>query len=409
MTNRRKFLLGLAVAPTLLARPSLAQGTKPARFLFATPLSGGMARNGEYCRKGIELAVEDINNAGGIKALGGIPLEFTLVDVGDSVERAKASVERAISTDPSLIAGVGAWASALTLAATEASERAKLPWISDGWAEPITGRGFKYIVDPSPPAGRITDAGLQSVLELSEKTTGKKPTRVGIIADTAATSVAIMAQLRANPAKYGLTIVVDESFTFPMSDATPIAQAVRRARPDFLVVSASILSDAKLLIDKLAEFDLGYGKLLIVSFGPQLGSVDTLKNIGADKLEGLIGCIHHWESSKDVQFIKSMRERTKEPWLTSDPLINYAYVMLLKDALERVGSTDREKLMAALRATDTDKGPAHYFLGTHLKFDNTGRRIDAPVALFQWQNGVPVTVYPASDAQAPLKWPRRQG
>jgi len=62
--------------------------------------------------------------------------------------------------------------------------------------------------------------------------------------------------------------------------------------------------------------------------------------------------------------------------------------------------------MKAILATNTSTGPADYFCGGTLSFDAEGRRENAPVALFQWQNGRPVTVFPEEDAYAPIKWPK---
>jgi hypothetical protein len=42
-----------------------------------------------------------------------------------------------------------------------------------------------------------------------------------------------------------------------------------------------------------------------------------------------------------------------------------------------------------------------------VKFDDMGRRVDAGLAIAQWQNGVPVTVYPAATGMAALIWANR--
>ena len=54
-----------------------------------------------------------------------------------------------------------------------------------------------------------------------------------------------------------------------------------------------------------------------------------------------------------------------------------------------------------------DGGPAKYYPGGQLKFDEKGRRVGAGVVIVQWQNGVPVTVYPSDLAQASPFWPKK--
>ena len=38
------------------------------------------------------------------------------------------------------------------------------------------------------------------------------------------------------------------------------------------------------------------------------------------------------------------------------------------------------------------------------RFDHNGRRVDAPLVIFQWQKGVPVTVYPQGPGTVKAKW-----
>jgi len=53
---------------------------------------------------------------------------------------------------------------------------------------------------------------------------------------------------------------------------------------------------------------------------------------------------------------------------------------------------------------DTREGAARYFAGNRIKFDDKGRRVDAPLVIFQWQNGVPVTVYPQGAGAVKARW-----
>jgi branched-chain amino acid transport system substrate-binding protein len=52
-------------------------------------------------------------------------------------------------------------------------------------------------------------------------------------------------------------------------------------------------------------------------------------------------------------------------------------------------------------------GAAKYFPGGRVKFDANGRRESAGLLIVQWQNGVPVTVYPAKEAVTKPVWPKR--
>ncbi len=80
MLNRRAALGGAAVLPFATG----ARGDSGAvTFAMISPLSGPWAREGELQRGGAEMAIDDINAAGGIKALGGAKVRLVQYDAGD--------------------------------------------------------------------------------------------------------------------------------------------------------------------------------------------------------------------------------------------------------------------------------------------------------------------------------------
>lgn len=405
-TFTRRILLGGA-----LAMPAIIHGTAHAqpstvKIALLTPLSGPFARQGELERLGAVLAVEDINRNGGIKALGGAKLELAIADAGANVEQVTAAALRLVA-DRGLVAGLGAWASSFTLAATEVTERAKLPWVTLSWADSITERGFHYVIATSPPSSRIIPAALEPLLALAEKAVGKKPNTIACINDDTAVNQANMEPLRKGGfEKLGLKTVMDENFSVPLSDATPLIQRLRRARPDLVLLGTTATSDSRLLLQTLTEFGLGQGKVPVIAPSANWGTPEMLKNMGANYLEGVIGVAGNWTSKQQASLNQDLLQRAKEPWLIQDTLSNYGHVLLVADALERAGKADRDALMAALLATDTAEGPAKLFLGERLRFEKTGRRANPIPAVFQWKNGKPLTVLPEADAEAELSWPR---
>ena len=78
------------------------------------------------------------------------------------------------------------------------------------------------------------------------------------------------------------------------------------------------------------------------------------------------------------------------------------------DELARITATQAIMALKAryFRAMDTKEGPAKFFPGGHVKFDEKGRRVGAPLVIIQWQNGEPVTVFPPEAAFAKPVWPK---
>jgi branched-chain amino acid transport system substrate-binding protein len=398
-------LAALAIAAALAAPVPATAQQKDVEIALIVPLSGPWARQGVLERMGAEMAIDDINNSGGIKSLGGAKVKLVVLDTGDSAEKAKNAAQRLVAQNPDVIGGVGAWLSSFTLAVTEVTERAELPWLTLSYSDQITGRGFHYVFQTSATADKQSEMALPTIIDLAEKSTGKRPTTTGVLQDNTAAPVSFMKPMRAGGfEKAGLKLVADEVYTPPLSDATPLVSKVRTARPDFLWVISTNIPDDSLLLQKLSEMGVGADKLPAVGNGAHFGAPELLKVAGADVLEGLLVTVANWSNDGQRDLIERFKKRTGEPWLTQDSLCAYGHVWILKEAVEKAGATDKRKVADAIRAMDTSEGSAKFFAGNHIKFDYAGRRVGAPLVIFQWQNGVPVTVYPQGPGTVKAKW-----
>ena len=169
----RRTLLAAASLAALtagLAGPAAAQ--QEVKVAIITPLSGAWARAGGLARAGAEMAVDDINKAGGIKALGGAKLKLVVGDTGATPETAKSAAQRLLAENPDLAGGTGSEISSFTLAVTEVTERAELPWLTLAYSDLLTGRGFKYIFQTSPTADQQAAAAMPAIVELAKSATG---------------------------------------------------------------------------------------------------------------------------------------------------------------------------------------------------------------------------------------------
>ncbi|MGH7342271.1 MAG: ABC transporter substrate-binding protein, partial [Candidatus Rokuibacteriota bacterium] len=128
----------------LAAAPAWAQA-KDVRVAMIAPMSGPWARQGELMKKGADMAIEDINRAGGIKSMGGARMRLLVVDAGDSAEKAKNAAQRLVAQETDVVGATGAWLSSFTLAVTEVTERAELPVLTLSYSDVITSRGYKYV------------------------------------------------------------------------------------------------------------------------------------------------------------------------------------------------------------------------------------------------------------------------
>jgi len=398
----------LAMASAVLIAPTPSVAQSEVKVGLIAPMSGPWARQGDLMVKGANLAIDDINKAGGIKSLGGAKLKLMVFDAGDSVEKAKNAAQRMVAQEPDLIGATGAWLSSFTLGVTEVTERVELPVLTLSYSDQITARGFKFVFQTSPTGGAQSISTLPALVKMAEAATGKKPASVAIISDNTAAPMSFAKPMREGGIeKLGMKLPVDEIFTPPLSDCTPLIQKVRSSRPDFLLLLPTAISDDKLCLEKMHEFGLGRGRVPVISNGAHIGAPDLLKNLGKDLLEGVMTVVANWGAKGQDDIIKRFVAATGEPWITQDSISTYGDMMIFKEALEKAGVADRRKVAEAIRAMDTTTGPAHYFPGNRIKFDENGRRVGADVVIVQWQNGVPLTVYPPTSAVAEPIWPKK--
>ena len=406
--RRTAIKLGLAgTAAALAPRRARAQSPREVKIALLVPLSGAWARQGILKQMGAELAIDDVNKGGGIKALGGAKLKLVVYDTGDTAEKAKNAAQRLVAQEPDVVGGMGCWLSSFTLAVTEVTERAELPWLTLSYSDLITGRGFKYVFQSPPTAEAQATALLPRVVDLASKAGSGRPTKVAFVGDNSASSVSFMKAIRGGVAKdLGLTIVADESYTPPLADATTLVQKIRSGRPDFIVLQSTNVGDDKLLLDKFAERGITASTVPLIGGGGHWCVPELAKIAGKEHLEGMIVGLANWPGKDLGDLEKRFVAKTGEPWFGHDSIFPYAHVMILKEVLERTASTDRRKVGEMLHKIDLKDGPAKLFPDGRVKYDENGRRVGAELCIVQWQKGRPVAVHPESIAVSKAVWPK---
>ncbi len=289
---------------------------------------------------------------------------------------------------------------------TEVTERAQLPVLTLSYSDLLTERGFKFIFQTAAPASVQSQLGVPELMKLAEAASGKRPKTVAMLMDNTATSVATAKALKEKIfAQLGLELVVEEVWTPPLSDATPLIQKVRSARPDLLLFMPNAVSDAKLGLEKINEFGLGQGKIPTVSFSITIAEPDMLQSVSPDVVQGIMTVVANWGSKGQEDIMAELKAKYKEPWMTQNVISTYGDMWLMKAALEKAGKADRLAVADGFRTLDG--GPSKYYPGGQLKFDEKGRRVGAGVVIVQWQSGIPVTVYPSDLAVAAPFWPKK--
>jgi branched-chain amino acid transport system substrate-binding protein len=414
MTNhstRRRSALKLAMlACTAFGVSTAFAQAREIKIGFVLPLSGGTATIGNQTKVGAEIAIEQINAAGGIKSLGGAKLVPVFGDSQSKPDVGVAETERLITREQVSVV-VGAYNSAVTFPATELAERYKTPWLVTGSVkDEITERGFKYVFRPNNKA--VYDAREQmDAIDLLSKETGRKPQTIGLFYEGTDWGRSHTANIKKFAAERGYRVVLDESYPPNQSDFSAQLLKIRASRPDALIVVA-YTPDHILFNRQFAEnrINVPFG---IHSVGGGAEDPSFYKALPQRAVEGMFVQddfqVDIMQATKDPAALdanKKFQERLGYP-LNAYGAQGVSNVYILRDVLERAASGDRERIRSALAATNITSGTALITGYSRINFDDKGQNIHAHGAITQNQGGQRRTVWPAENRVSGTKpvWP----
>jgi branched-chain amino acid transport system substrate-binding protein len=391
--SRRKFLVkaGSAIAAGAFgAVPLRGFAADPINIGALYPTTGSMAQIGVGCVAAAKLAVEMINDAGGIKSLGGAKLNLIISDVQSDTTVTRTETDRLI-TGNKLSAIHGCFASALTLIASEVCERAKVAIITGSSSDQLN-KGRTHTFTPFARASQFAKAQLQMSKLVSDQP------KVAVIFENTAFGTATSNGLKELAPGEGVEIVMFEPYSAGFTDASPLINKVKASGANALF-SVSYLNDLILIVRTVKQVGLN-----VAINGGSGGFVipDFYKNVG-QLAEGLQG-VAHWNHDMDANAEKVNAEYKKR---TGEFLFEYAgglvaQTYMIADALERAASADPQKVRDALSALDVSSGFAAMAPGGKVKFGPDGKNVYGRPVGVQWQNGDLASVFPKDDARAPL-------
>jgi branched-chain amino acid transport system substrate-binding protein len=392
--GRREFLIktagGALATSALTALPILSRAAEPVNIGALYPVTGSLAQIGQGCVAAAKLAVEMVNDAGGIKSLGGAKLNLIVSDVQSDTTVTRTETDRLISGNK-LSAIHGCYASALTLIASEVAERAKVPLLTGSSSDQLN-KGRTFTFTPFARASQFALAQLQMSKLVSDKP------KVAVIFENTAFGTSTSNGLRELAPGEGVEIVLFEPYSAGFTDASPLINKVKASGANALF-SVSYLNDLILIVRTVKQFGLN-----VAINGGSGGFVipDFYKNVGS-LAEGLQG-VAHWNHDVDDSAQKVNVEYKKR---TGEFIFEYAgglvaQTFMIADALERAASTDPQKVRDAIATLDVSSGYAAMCPGGKVKFGPDGKNIHAHPVGVQWQNGDLASVFPQADARAPL-------
>ena len=374
---RRRKLLGTAAALSLAgpgrAADPISVGNSPVptpQFGAALPLTGTYALEGDEALRGIQLAIDAVNEAGGI---AGKPVALAQADM-PAQPSASAAVNGLISGQHASIL-LGSGTSALSYPASAAAELAQVPFIElTASADGIMTRGFKYLLRTCPTTAM---AGSLAASTIQSRFAGRN---LGLLFNTGATGGAIAAAVISalNAAKLPVTLAAD--YPEDAVDLSGPAGRMMRAEVDVLLHAAGP-DDTLALFQAMKE--LNWRPASLIGCADGYGLRDTQIALGA-ALNGTLVIAAPFFPGPAQQVAAAYAARYGVAPRSAESCTAYVGAKLVFDTLNTAGG-DPAKLLAALHKLNLARGALLNGFGA--AFDSTGQNTASFVTLQLWRDG----------------------
>lgn len=344
------------------------------------PLSGPSASVGQQGKNAREMAVEEINAAGGIKALGGAKLELVYADSKSDPNVGVTETERLINTDKVNIV-TGCWNSGVTYPSTAVAERYGVPFVVPvSVRDTITERGFKYVFRIAAKDSWWTRDQFVFLKDMKAEF-GTELKTVAFVYENGDWGTGFAAQWKKLAQEAGFEVVLDEPYPSSATDLTPVVNKIRRAKPDVLLLTSNA-ADAILITNTLADYKVS-PKVILGSGG---GHADPTFISGTKDNAKFMFDIVEWETDVNKPGAKATNDKYKAKYgsnLTGEAVDAYVAMYVIADALERAGSVEPAKVRDALAATNLKTGPAAIVAYDSIQFDASGQNKNAALSIVQ--------------------------
>jgi branched-chain amino acid transport system substrate-binding protein len=395
---------GAALAALALATPAFAQANAPIKIGV---IAEAQSVAGSSIPQAAQLAADEINAAGGIN---GRKIEIVSYDNHSSAAESVRAFQRA-ATEDHVNAVIASYISEVVLALEPWTGRLKTVTVTPGAASDVITQNIakdydhlKYMFHGYATSTSIADSVCAPAKDLLVGQLHMK-TAVVVSEDAAWTTPLDAEYLKCLP-QIGLKVLDHIRFSPDTTDFTPIFNKIEGEKPDVMITGISHVGTQPTVQWKQQEVP-------VPMFG--ISSQATNSTFWSDTNGATDGVVYQAYSGpgvavtpKTLPFVAAFQKRFGHlPSYCG--YTSYDEVYYIADAIKRAGSTDPDKLVAALEKTD--------YIGTIGRIEFQGRDTPNPHALkigpdtitglmLQWQDGKQVNLWPTKVANGTLKFPK---
>lgn len=360
MTRLSTLLLGTA-ALALLAGTATAQ----IKIGVAGPITGDLAAFGEQLKRGAEMAVADINAAGGVN---GQKLELTIADDRCDPKEARSAAEKLANQKVVFVAGH--FCSGSSIPASEVYKEEGILQISPASTNPVfTERGYQNVFRV---CGRDDQQGMVAGTYIAQHFKGKN---VAVVHDKSQYGKGLADETQKQLHKIGIKEVMYEAINPKEKDYSALVSKLKQANVD-IIYFGGYHPEAGLIVKQSRE----------QGFNAQLMSGDALvdKEFWAIAQKAGEGTLMTFDADprkdpRSAAVVQKFKAQGYEP--EGYTLYTYAAVQVFANAAKAAKSTKHEDLLKAVKAGsfDTVLGP--------IKFDAKGDVSNPAYKVYVWKDG----------------------
>jgi len=389
---KRTGLVWLAVVLLVLG-VGLEAAAQTIKVGAVVPLTGRYAGGGAQNKAGYEIAVEQINAAGGV-AVGGQKMPLELIMLDDESDPTKTVARLETLAAQGVVAYLGGFGSDLHAAAASIAEKNKIPYLGVAFAfYGIHKQGFRYLFSPfpkSPDLAKETFVFLDGSIPAAQR-----PKKVALFIEKTDWGREMGGLWEANAKEHGYQIVASGEYAPGSKDFSDLILKAKSAGAE-LVLGLPNPPDGMTIFKQMKELDFNpKAYVFIRAPDPPVWG----KNLSKDGDYVLLSPGWHFAARfpKVAELNEAHQKRANRP---ADPIVgpSYAAVQILADAITRAGALDRGKIRDAVAATNmtTVVGPVRF------RQDGTG---EVRVFVQQWLKGKQELVWPKDFATAAFGYP----
>jgi branched-chain amino acid transport system substrate-binding protein len=360
----------------------------------ALPLTGEESKIGNYFQAAYQLAVDEINAAGGVSLSEygtQVPIRLDIKDDQSDKAQTVSLVERLITRDEVDLL-LGGYSTTLVQAQAPVADKYQMPYINGGGAATnIYAQGFECVYGTLSPIEVLAQTEMDWLKSLIDAGELPKPLSIAMLWENTSHGEDYVAgveqRTEANPGYF--EILLNEPFELHGSDFSSVLDKVAGVDADVFLVDAH-LPDYITMHRQYTQKGLEH---LMVTYGARGPDAAAREALG-DATNGIFAAVW-WSPDLPYPQVQQFNEK----WQAAQPdkplewyaAVPYDTVRVLVDAVETVGSLDKEGICQALADTELDDS---LLPGQKLSFTETGQT-NAPFVVVQNKpNNEAVIVYP---------------